>query len=90
MRHASRAVRQPSKFLADNGLSIALGALMLATGICLFLRQTWAGISGIVLAMLSAIANFFFIPYYPIWSLVVIGLAVWIIWALTRPGVIRT
>ena len=28
----------------------------------------------IALAMLSAIANFFFIPYYPWWSLLVIGL----------------
>jgi hypothetical protein len=40
--------------------------------------------------MLSALTNFFFIPYYPIWSLVVIGLAIWVIWALTRPGVIET
>ena len=43
--------------------------------------------TAIVLAMLSALANFFFIPYYPIWALVVIALDVWVIWALTRPGV---
>jgi hypothetical protein len=39
--------------------------------------------------MLSAINNFFFLPYYPIWSVVIIALAVWVIWALTRPGVLR-
>jgi len=39
-----------------------------------------------VLVSISAIVNFFFIPYYPIWALVVIALDVWLIWALTRPG----
>jgi hypothetical protein len=43
-----------------------------------------------VLAGLSAVANFLFIPYYPLWSIVGIALAVWVIWALTRPGAIRT
>ena len=28
-------------------------------------------------------------PYYPFWSIVMIALAVWVIWALTRPGVLR-
>jgi hypothetical protein len=34
------------------------------------------------LAGLSAIANFLFIPYYPLWSLLMIALAVFVIWAL--------
>jgi hypothetical protein len=34
--------------------------------------------------------DFSLIPYYPIWSLLVTGLDVWVIWALTRPGAIRT
>ena len=41
-------------------------------------------------AMLSAIANFFFIPYYPFWSILIIALNVWVIWAVTRPGALRT
>jgi hypothetical protein len=44
---------------------------------------------GITLAMLSAVANFFFIPYYPFWSILMIALAVWAIWALTRPVVVE-
>jgi hypothetical protein len=44
----------------------------------------------IVLASLSAVANFFFIPYYPLWSIVIIALDVWVIWALTRPGAVET
>ena len=39
---------------------------------------------GIVLAVLSAIANFFFIPYYPFWSIIVIAVDVFIVWALAR------
>jgi hypothetical protein len=35
--------------------------------------------------VLSAIANFFFIPYYPFWSLLMIALAVFVIWSLSRP-----
>ena len=44
--------------------------------------------TGIVLASLSAISNFFFIPYYPFWSIVMIALAAWVIWSLTRPGIV--
>ena len=71
-------------------LHLLIGLAILATGWGLFSRQTWAGVTAIMLAMLSALANFFFIPYYPIWSLLVIGLDIWVIWALTRPGAIRT
>ena len=69
---------------------LIIGLLVAFTGWSLFAQKTWAGVAAIVLAMLSAIANFFFIPYYPFWSLLVIALDVWVIWALTRPGVIKT
>ena len=64
--------------------------LLVFTGWGLFSRATWAGITAIVLAMLSALANFFFIPYYPFWSLLVIALDIWVIWSLTRPSAIRS
>jgi hypothetical protein len=71
-------------------IHLIVGILMVVVGFGLFGRRTWAGVTAIVLAMLSALTNFFFIPYYPIWALVVIGLDVWIIWSLTRPGAIET
>ena len=37
---------------------------------------------GIILAGLSALGNFMFIPYYPFWSLLIIALDVLVIWAL--------
>jgi hypothetical protein len=71
-------------------IHLLVGLGVLATGFGLFARQAWAGVTAIMLCMLSALTNFFFIPYYPIWSLLVIGLAIWVIWALTRPGAIET
>ena len=55
---------------------------MALVGFFLFSGAGWARAVGIVLAVLSAIANFFFLPYYPIWSLVIIALDVFVIWAL--------
>ena len=69
---------------------LLVGLGILAVGFGLFARQAWAGVAAIMLCMLSALINFFFIPYYPIWSLVVIGLNVWVIWSLTRAGAIDT
>ncbi len=61
---------------------------MLAACIGLIGGRMWAGMTALFLAILVAVDNFFFIPNYPLWSLVVIALCVWVIWALTRPGAI--
>ncbi len=45
-----------------------------------------ARIVGIALAALSAVANFLFIPYYPFWSLAIIALDIFVIWALAAHG----
>jgi hypothetical protein len=71
-------------------IHLIIGILVAAVGWSLFSRRAWAGVAAITLAVLSAIANFFFIPYYPFWSILQIALAVWVIWALTRPGAIET
>jgi len=71
-------------------IHLIVGVVMLVVGFGLFSRSTWAGVFAIVVAMLSAVSQFFFIPYYPIWALVLIALNLWIIWALTRPGAINT
>jgi uncharacterized membrane protein len=71
-------------------IHLVLGVLLVLAGFGLIRRATWAGVTALFLCVLSAIDNFFFIPYYPFWSLLIIGLNVWVIWALTRPGAIRT
>jgi hypothetical protein len=71
-------------------IHIIIGAVMLAVGFGLYARAPWAVIGGLAVAMVSALANFFFIPYYPVWALLLIAIDVWIIWSLTRPGAMRT
>jgi hypothetical protein len=64
-------------------IHLILGLLILATGFGLFARRAWAAVCALVLATLSATLNFFFIPYYPFWAILVIALNVWVIWSLT-------
>jgi hypothetical protein len=71
-------------------IHLILGIIVLVSAYYLTAGQAWAGAVAVVLATLSAIANFFFIPYYPFWSLLLIALAVWVIWSLTKPGAIRS
>ena len=70
-------------------IHLLIGILFVLAGYGLFTGATWAAVTAIVLAVVSAVANFFFIPYYPFWSLLIIALDVWVIWALTRPGATR-
>jgi hypothetical protein len=69
-------------------IHLIIGLLVGLCGFGLFARSAWAGVGAIFLASLSAIANFFFIPYYPFWSILIIALNVWVIWSITRPGVL--
>ena len=70
-------------------IHLIIGATVAFAGFSLFGRKVWAAMFAIVLAIVSAVSNFFFIPYYPFWSLLEIALAVWVIWALTRPGAVQ-
>jgi hypothetical protein len=70
-------------------IHLILGIALAVSGYFLFVGRVWAGVVALSLAVLSAVANFFFIPYYPFWSLLMIALDVWVIWALTRPGAYR-
>lgn len=70
-------------------IHLIIGIAVIAVGISLLSGKAWAAVAAVFIAVLSAIANFFFIPYYPFWSLLMIALAVWVIWSLTRPGVLE-
>ncbi|GAA4453979.1 DUF7144 family membrane protein [Phytohabitans houttuyneae] len=63
-------------------IHLILGALAALAGFFLFTGATWARAVGIGLAALVAINNFIFLPYYPLWSLAMIALAVFVIWSM--------
>ena len=64
-------------------IHMLLGAAAVAVGIAVLYGQTWALASAILIAILSAVANFAFVPFYPLWSILVIAVDVLAIWALT-------
>ena len=64
-------------------IHLILGIVLAATGFFILTGQPWARVVGIVVAVLSALSNFLFIPYYPLWALVIIALDVAVIWALS-------
>lgn len=67
-------------------IHLIAGIIVAIAGFALFSGKNWARVVGIVVAAVSMILNFAFIPHYPIWSLLVIALCVCIIWALSGQG----
>jgi hypothetical protein len=67
-------------------LHLIIGIIIVLAGIGVFSGAVWARTVGIALALLSAISNFFFIPYYPVWAVLIIALNVIVIWALASYG----
>jgi hypothetical protein len=61
---------------------LLVAILVAAAGVGVMSGRLWARLIGIAFALLSMIANFLFIPYYPVWSLLIITLDVFVIWAL--------
>ncbi|MEV0170049.1 hypothetical protein AB0I00_02820 [Streptomyces sp. NPDC050803] len=63
-------------------IHLALGAVAVLVSIGLFQTATWARVLGVAIAGLVIIANFLSLPYYPVWSVIMIALSAFIIWAL--------
>jgi hypothetical protein len=62
------------------------GTVMLIASVGLLWGAFWARMVCIFFAIVSAIFNFYSIPYYPLWSILMIVLSVGVIWALlTNP-----
>jgi hypothetical protein len=67
-------------------IHLVVGLVVAFAGWGLLSGRTWARVVGITVVLLSALANFLFIPYYPFWALLLITLDVFVIWAITAHG----
>lgn len=67
-------------------IHLIAGVIVLLSGIGLFTGNVAARIVGVIIAAFSALANFSWLPYYPVWSILMIALAIAVIWALTVHG----
>ncbi len=72
-------------------IHLILGLVFIGVGIAMIMGQSWSFVAAMVVAVLSAVAQFMWLPYYPVWAIVIIALDVAIIWALvTQLGRSRT
>jgi hypothetical protein len=62
------------------------GIVVVLAGIGLITGSFVSRLITIFIAALSIIWNFYSIPYYPVWSILMIALGVGVIWALTAHG----
>jgi hypothetical protein len=67
-------------------IHLCLGLLAAAAGVGIFAGQMWARVLGIVIAVLSALANMAFLAAYPIWATIMIAVDVLVIYALAMHG----
>lgn len=62
------------------------GLAVLLAGVGVFSGNVLARTVGVLIASLSLIANFFFVPAYPLWALTIMLIDVLVIWALIVHG----
>ena len=81
----------PNYFISVNAKGwgwthLILGVVVALAGLSLMSGAMWARVVGVIVAGLSLIGNFAFIPVYPFWALLIIAIDVMVIWALTAHG----
>ena len=65
---------------------LVIGALQVLVGLAVLQGATWARLVAAVVVGLSAVSQMMFLPTYPVWSVLVIGLDVLVVWALCMHG----
>jgi hypothetical protein len=65
---------------------LILGALVVIVGLCLVAGQAWARIAAIVLITINLFSQFPLLSAQPWWSITVIAVSVFVLWALVVHG----
>ncbi|MFB8037883.1 hypothetical protein ACFC5Z_34180 [Streptomyces sp. NPDC056004] len=63
-------------------IHLVLGIVLAVVGWGILKGAEWARATGVVLAAISIVINFVWLPYQPIWAVVSIAIDVFVIWAL--------
>ncbi|MCP4308425.1 MAG: hypothetical protein GY926_19870 [bacterium] len=67
-------------------IHLIVGLVVLFAGFGLFAAATWARVVGVVVAVVTGIIAFGWLPYYPVWGILLVTISVAVIWALTVHG----
>ncbi|MGA8372634.1 MAG: hypothetical protein WB765_21070 [Acidimicrobiales bacterium] len=65
---------------------LILGIIVFLVGLAIIAGQSWAAVVGIVLAALDAIGQLLFLPSYPVWSIIIIAVDMFVIYGLAMYG----
>ncbi|MFI0937679.1 hypothetical protein [Streptomyces sp. NPDC021020] len=63
-------------------IHLILGIVAVFVALLILRGATWAKYLGIGIAALNMIANFMFLPYQPVWSIIMIAIDIFVIWSL--------
>jgi hypothetical protein len=85
-RVTNRGLALSADYTVWGWVHFVFGLIVATAGVAVFNGKTWARILGCVLALISAVVNLVFIAAYPAWSVIIIGLDVLVIYALTMHG----
>jgi len=67
-------------------IHLIVGIIVFLAGLGVLSGNVLARFVGVVLAALSLVANFLYLPAYPLWAIVIIAIDVLVIYALTVHG----
>ncbi|MGV9991906.1 DUF7144 family membrane protein [Streptomyces sp. NPDC003374] len=65
-------------------IHLVIGIGLVVAGMGVLMNQSWGRGAGAVVASISLITQFMFVPYYPGWAIPVMALDLLILFALTR------
>ena len=65
---------------------VIIGALIVLSGFGVFTGNVLARTVGVIVAAVSMIANFLWLPAYPFWAIIIIVIDALVIWALMVHG----
>ena len=63
-------------------INIIEGILVGLVAFGLFWGTTWARVAATIIASVSIMSQFLFLPHYPVWAIVQIALDIFVIWAV--------
>jgi len=67
-------------------IHLILGVVVFMGAFAVMRGAVWGRTVGVIIAILSILISFAWLPYYPIWGLLMIAANAFVIWALTAHG----
>ena len=67
-------------------IHLITGIIVLLAGVGLFSGAVWARTVGVIMALWAALVGFAWLPWYPIWAIIIVATSFTVMWALTAHG----